>query len=275
MSDLETWQVFTDSGNDGPYTLEQLRLKVEAGRLRPDDKLLSNKTREATHVSLMFPEAVAMAKRTTSERIKRRTGGSGRMAAASAAKVDDAITAMAAEAANDPVAPTAIKPITGWHGRKRAWWRPSARSLGMGMLTVLGAVAVVSAVSWVFDSLTGSGQVITLSVPSAQTLEGSWIVDAGQWQARFDGMKLPNGEPTSMAAGMMSVTKGFAFSLKAGQATLTTSQGTITGAVTVTPHPGMLMVNWSEKNRREMFSVIDGQVAWQSMIVSVPLIRSP
>jgi hypothetical protein len=275
MSDLETWQVFTDSGNDGPYTLEQLRHKVETGRLRPDDKLLSNKTREATHVSLMFPEAVAMARRTTSERIKRRTGSSGRMAASSAAKVDDAITAMAADAANDPVVPTAIKPITGWHGRKRAWWRLSARSLGVGALAVTGAVAATFTLSWIYDSLSGSGQVITLSVPAAQTLEGSWIVDAGQWQARFKDMKLPNGEFNPMATGMMSVAKGFAFSLTAGQATITTSQGTITGAVTVTPHPGTIIVIWSENHRREMFSVIKDQVAWQSITMSVPLIRSP
>jgi hypothetical protein len=274
MNALETWQVYKDGGVEGPFTREQLRLKVIAGRLSPEDKLLSCKTREATHVVDMFPESAEIARRATSDRIRRHTGSSGRMATASAhvGNVDAGITALAVNVATDPAVATPLEPITGWHGRRRIWGRHSGGSLARGGLALVLAVIVVVGLAWMFDSLISGMSPHDLPTPAATTLEGSWVADQSALDAQLGGQ--PAGT-NPMVEAARHAAAGLTLTMKAGQGTFTSNQGTVSGAVTITAHPGMLLVTWPGSNHREAFRIMGDQVTWESMLTAVPLRRAP
>jgi hypothetical protein len=196
------------------------------------------------------------------------------MATASAhvGNVDAGITALAVNVATDPAVATPLKPITGWHGRRRIWGRHSGGSLARGGLALVLAMTLVVGLAWTFDSLTSGMSSHDLPTPAATTLEGSWVADQSILDAQLGGQPaatMPMVEAARHAAAGLTLT------IKSGQGTFTTSQGTISGTVTITPHPGMLLVTWPASNQREMFSVIADQVTWQSMLTSVPLRRAP
>lgn len=274
MNALDTWTIHTETGPEGPYTREQLRDKLEAGRLKPEDKLVLTATREALHVADLFPDAVQIARRTTSERI-RRTGSSGRQAAATPTPTIDA--GIADLAADKPVtsAPT-IKPVTGWHGRRSrsfAWPKPRVVGLAALVVAALIGIAFVATSTW-----EGLASPVRLVVPAATALDGNWIVDTARLEAPFKG--LGQGDPAAMMYNQrLKMVEGFSLTVGGGQATLSlkTQQGATSGPVQIATHPGAIQLVWAAggKNRTELFSVYQGEVAWQLASMSIPLMRAP
>jgi hypothetical protein len=272
MSALETWMVHSEAGAEGPYTLEQLRIKVEAGRLRPDDKLVSNKDRGACHVVDLFPAAAQIARRTTSERI-RRTGSSGRQAAATASQtqVDGAIADLAADRAAAPQ--VAVKPVTGWHGRRgKRLNLPKPRTLGLLALAIAAALglATLGHAAW-----TGMSGPAPAAVPATTALDGRWVVDQAGLESLLAGTG-QNPAEAQMLKHLRAVAEGFSLTVGAGQAALATKQRQVAGPVTIDAHPGALVLTWNEGGKpvKEVFTVFNGTVMWQTAVVGIPL-KSP
>jgi len=272
MNALETWMVHTEAGSEGPYTREQLRHKIETGRLKPEDKLVSNTTREALPVGVLFPDAVQIARRTTSERI-RRTGSSGRLTAATATnKIAAAIADMAAEKTAAPQ--TVDKPVTGWYGRQgRAFAWPRRRTIGFMALGVIAAtgIAFTALTSW--EAISGP---TPPAIPAPTALDGQWVVDQARLEASFKA-KGQSETGAVMDNYFQKMADGFSLTVGSGQAVLKTQQGTTSGLVEIARHPGSMFLIWTVegKKRSEIFSVDHGAVAWQSAMLSIPLKRAP
>ncbi len=81
------WQVALPTGTEGPYTASELRGLVMTGRVKPDDHLTDLDSRRSATVRDVVPDADTLAVGT--ERIRRRSGASGRQPAASSGTGSD------------------------------------------------------------------------------------------------------------------------------------------------------------------------------------------
>ncbi|MBN8527562.1 MAG: hypothetical protein J0M02_19690, partial [Planctomycetes bacterium] len=66
-----SWLVAVPTGTEGPYTLDELRTHLRAGRVKPDDRALDAASGRSQMIAELIPDAADLAR--GSERVRRRS----------------------------------------------------------------------------------------------------------------------------------------------------------------------------------------------------------